>query len=212
MPNTSILNVHPVRALVAGLLSMALLVAAPPPVAAQTIEQPDIKMTLGWTFIASQLMFIYGVEKGFFKEEGLNVTLDRGAGAGVAIQRVASGVYQFGYADIGTLTRYNAENRSRALLAVYIAEDDSPQALFTLQGKGIAKPKDIEGKRIGVSQFDGARQMLPVLRFTAPVAPGETLRTELWAAGDTVSFRTTSVERGAVVLDRGHVDLHPKIG
>jgi NitT/TauT family transport system substrate-binding protein len=153
------------RALFAGLLSTAVLLLACPPARAQAqaIEQPDIKMVLGWTFVASQMMFTYGVEKGFFKEEGLNVTVDRGAGAGVAIQRVASGVYQFGYADIGTLARHNAENRNRMLQSVYIVEDDSPLALFSLQGKGITKPKDIEGKRIGASQFDGARLMLPVL-------------------------------------------------
>lgn len=47
------------------------------------------------------------------------------------------------------------------------------------------------------------------VRFTAPVFPGETLRTELWVDGNVVSFRTTAIERGVVVLDKGRVDLHP---
>lgn len=194
MPTRSILKLRRARAWLAGLLSAALL-AASPHAAAQNVEQPDIKMALGWTFIASQLMFIYGVEKGFFKEEGLNVTVDRGAGAGVAIQRVVSGVYQFGYADIGTLTRYNAENRARSLLAVYITEDDSPLALFSLQGKGIAKPKDIEGKRIGVSQFDGARQMLPVL--------ANANRVDL----SSLTWKTVDAQLREMLLVRGEVDV-----
>ncbi|MEV7422053.1 MULTISPECIES: MaoC/PaaZ C-terminal domain-containing protein [unclassified Streptomyces] len=45
------------------------------------------------------------------------------------------------------------------------------------------------------------------VRFTAPVLPGETLRTESWTDGNVVSFRTTAVERGTVVLDAGRVDL-----
>ncbi|WP_405807191.1 MaoC/PaaZ C-terminal domain-containing protein [Streptomyces sp. NBC_01187] len=45
------------------------------------------------------------------------------------------------------------------------------------------------------------------VRFTAPVFPGETLRTESWTDGDVVSFRTTAIERGAVVLDAGRADL-----
>lgn len=45
------------------------------------------------------------------------------------------------------------------------------------------------------------------VRFTAPVLPGDTLRTELWRDGDRVSLRTTAVERGAVVLNAGRVDL-----
>lgn len=40
-------------------------------------------------------------------------------------------------------------------------------------------------------------------RFTAPVFPGETLVTELWADGETVSFRTRVAERGVLVLDHG---------
>ena len=38
------------------------------------------------------------------------------------------------------------------------------------------------------------------LRFSAPVYPGETLRTELWADG---SFRATVVERGVVAVNNG---------
>ncbi len=38
-------------------------------------------------------------------------------------------------------------------------------------------------------------------RFTAPVLPGDTLRTEIWFDG---SFRTRAVERDRIVLDRGH--------
>jgi acyl dehydratase len=45
------------------------------------------------------------------------------------------------------------------------------------------------------------------VRFTAPVLPGETLRTELWRDGAVISLRTTAVERGAIVLNAGRVDL-----
>lgn len=45
------------------------------------------------------------------------------------------------------------------------------------------------------------------VRFTAPVLPGETLRTELWRDGSLVSLRTTALERGSLVLNAGRVDL-----
>jgi acyl dehydratase len=41
------------------------------------------------------------------------------------------------------------------------------------------------------------------VRFTAPVYPGETIRTELWRDGAQISLRATAVERGKVVLDNG---------
>ena len=57
--------------------------------------------------------------------------------------------------------------------------------------------------------YDPARFAAMRVRFTAPVFPGETLRTELWVDGEVVSLRTTALERGIVVLDKGRVDLHP---
>jgi acyl dehydratase len=41
-------------------------------------------------------------------------------------------------------------------------------------------------------------------RFTKPVFPGETIRTEYWTSeGGSVQFRSRSVNRDEVVLDRG---------
>lgn len=42
------------------------------------------------------------------------------------------------------------------------------------------------------------------VRFSKPVFPGETIRTEIYRDGAAVSFRCRSVERDLVVLDRGH--------
>ena len=44
-------------------------------------------------------------------------------------------------------------------------------------------------------------------RFTKPVFPGETIRTEYWNAGGKVQFRSLSVERNEVVLDRGYASV-----
>ncbi len=41
------------------------------------------------------------------------------------------------------------------------------------------------------------------VRFSAPVYPGETIRTEMWVDGETVSFRCRAVERDTVVLNNG---------
>lgn len=45
------------------------------------------------------------------------------------------------------------------------------------------------------------------VRFTAPVLPGDTLRTEMWRDGGVVSLRTTAMERRVVVLGSGRIDL-----
>jgi acyl dehydratase len=48
------------------------------------------------------------------------------------------------------------------------------------------------------------------LRFTAPVEPGETIRTEIWRdANDEVRFRARVVERNIVVVDGGFARFWP---
>ena len=45
------------------------------------------------------------------------------------------------------------------------------------------------------------------VRFSAPVYPGETIRTEIWIEGKVVSFRARAVERDIVVLNNGRAEL-----
>jgi acyl dehydratase len=55
--------------------------------------------------------------------------------------------------------------------------------------------------------YDPGRLREQVVRFTSPIFPGETLRTELWRDDSVVSYRTRAVERDVVVLDHGQAVL-----
>ena len=46
------------------------------------------------------------------------------------------------------------------------------------------------------------------VRFTAPVWPGETIRTDIWTGGDRIRFRAVAIERGDIVLDEGSASLN----
>lgn len=58
-----------------------------------------------------------------------------------------------------------------------------------------------------VCNFDPSRIRTVAGRFSAPVYPGDTLRTDVWRDGSLVSFRTTAVERSVAVLNNGRVEL-----
>ena len=45
------------------------------------------------------------------------------------------------------------------------------------------------------------------VRFSAPVYPGETIRTEMWRDGSIVSFRARVVERDVVALNNGRAEI-----
>jgi acyl dehydratase len=50
---------------------------------------------------------------------------------------------------------------------------------------------------------DPARLKSMQVRFSSPVYPGETIRTEMWPDGNRVGFRARAVERNVVVLNNG---------
>ena len=55
--------------------------------------------------------------------------------------------------------------------------------------------------------YDPARFIAMEGRFSSPVYPGETVRTEMWRDGDVVSFRSTVPTRGATVLNNGRAEI-----
>ena len=55
--------------------------------------------------------------------------------------------------------------------------------------------------------YDPARFKSIAGRFSAPVYPGETIRTEMWRDGPIVSFRARLVERDVIVLNNGKAEI-----
>ncbi len=130
--------------------------------ASAQLEKTSITFSQGWLFQATQAQFPLADQKGYWKAQGLNVSVDRGSGSATSVQRVIAGTHDLAFADVGTLIKWNAENPTKPLLAVYVAEDGFPLGAYALKSKGITKPKDLEGKSLGAPPFDGGRQMFPV--------------------------------------------------
>jgi acyl dehydratase len=57
--------------------------------------------------------------------------------------------------------------------------------------------------------YDPARLVAFAGRFSAPVLPGETIRTEMWRDGAVVSFRARVVERDVVAINNGRAEVRP---
>jgi acyl dehydratase len=55
--------------------------------------------------------------------------------------------------------------------------------------------------------YDPSRFKSIAGRFSSPVFPGETIRTEMWRDGPVVSFRSRLVERDVIVLNNGRAEI-----
>jgi NitT/TauT family transport system substrate-binding protein len=115
------------------------------PAAAQT----SIKFSLDGRLEGLAATFFLPQDRGYFKSEGLDVTVDEAATALEPITRVASGAYEMALADINTLIRYRDQHPSSPLKAVFMLYNKPPFAIVARRSRGITDPKQLEGKKLG---------------------------------------------------------------
>ncbi|NLS07271.1 ABC transporter substrate-binding protein [Rhizobium sp. P32RR-XVIII] len=149
------------------LTAAAIAIGSISPAMAQSVETPDVKISLDWAFQGPQSVFLYGVDKGEFTKLGINAQVDRGNGSGDTVTRVASGAYQFGWADIATMVKFNAQNPGKELVAIYVTGGNSPLAVVTVDGRGIKSPKDLEGKKLGATAGSAALALFDIFAMDA---------------------------------------------
>ena len=134
------------------LLSMAALALS-----ATSALATDIKFTLDWKFEAPSAPFFIAMDRGYFEAEGLNVTIDTGAGSRESIPRVATGAYEMGFGDINALIKFIEENPDQKVKAVLMAYERPPFAVIGRKSLGITEdPKSLEGKKLGAPPPDAA--------------------------------------------------------
>ena len=130
-----------------------------------TQAQTPVKFTLDWRFEGPAAPFTVALDKGYFKAEGLDVTIDTGSGSRESIPRVASGTYDIGAGDVNSLIRFRDENPSIDLKAVMMVYDRPPFAIVGRKSKGItADPNSLAGKKFGAPAADGAYAQWPIFR------------------------------------------------
>lgn len=127
-------------------------------------QDTKIAFQLDWRFEGPSAMFLLPKAKGYFAAEKLDVTVDAGNGSGNAVNRVASGTYQMGFADLAALIEFvgnnpTAPNKPVAVMMVY---DYTPAAVFSMKKTGIKTPADLQGKKMGAPVFDAGRRAFPL--------------------------------------------------
>jgi NitT/TauT family transport system substrate-binding protein len=127
-------------------------------------QTTPIKFQLDWRFEGPSALFLTPLAKGYFKDAKLDVSVDAGNGSGAAVNRVASGAYDMGFADLAALMEFHANNPDapNKPVAVMMVYNDTPASVMALKKSGIKTPADLSGKKLGAPVFDAGRRAFPI--------------------------------------------------
>jgi NitT/TauT family transport system substrate-binding protein len=115
---------------------------------AQAPKLTDITFSLDFIVLGRHAPFFVAIEKGFFREEGLNVNIISAKGTAHGIQNVESGLAQIGFIDVASLVVARAEGSTVKVASVIYQK--APFCFFSLDpGANVTKLKDFEGLRVG---------------------------------------------------------------
>ncbi|HSI58439.1 MAG TPA: ABC transporter substrate-binding protein, partial [Ideonella sp.] len=149
-----------------------------------------------------------------------------GNGSGNAVNRVASGTYDMGFADLAALMEFQANNPTapNKPVAVMMVYNNTPAAVMALKKSGIKTPADLAGKKLGAPVFDAGRRAFPIFQKANAVPKVEwvsmdpPLRETMLAKGDVdaiTGFSFTSLlnlEARGVKADEVVVMPYPQYG
>jgi NitT/TauT family transport system substrate-binding protein len=129
------------------------------------VAQTPVRFSLDWRWEGPAAIFALALDKGYFKAEGLDVTIDPASGSREPISRVASGTYDMGFGDVNSLVRFRDENPGTGLKAVMMVYDRPPFAIVGRKSRGITKDvASLAGKKFGAPAADAAFAQWPIFK------------------------------------------------
>jgi NitT/TauT family transport system substrate-binding protein len=137
--------------------ALAALVAS----ATMAFAEDAVSLRLNWYFGGLHVPFYYGKEKGFYKDEGIDLTINEGRGSVNTVQVVAAGSDTFGLADSSSVIA--AAAKGAEVKSVMTVLSSTGYSVVSLASAGIKTPKDLEGKKFAVTPGDPLGQLFRAL-------------------------------------------------
>jgi NitT/TauT family transport system substrate-binding protein len=131
----------------AALLALLAMLAGAP-ATAQERALKKVTFSLDIIVLGRHAPFYVALDKGYYKEEGLDVSFVPAKGTAAAIQNVDSGIAQIGFVDVASLVVARANGS--AVKVVSVIYQKAPYCLFSLDpGANVTKISDLVGLKVG---------------------------------------------------------------
>ncbi|MBI5628164.1 MAG: ABC transporter substrate-binding protein [Candidatus Rokubacteria bacterium] len=139
---------------------MAILVALVSQGQAQK-KMDKLTLRLNWYAYGEHAPFAYGLKKGFYENEGIDLQILEGNGSGPVVQAIGAGNDRFGYADAYAMAGLAAKGVPVKMIANFV--QTSPLSIIYFADTPIKGPKDLEGRKVSFTAGDSIHQAFQAL-------------------------------------------------
>jgi NitT/TauT family transport system substrate-binding protein len=112
-------------------------------------KKEEVSVRLDWVVLGYHAPFFAALDKGYFDEQDLQVTIQAGQGSSNTIQLVGSGANTVGFAGFSVLAQ--AMDKGVPVKAIFGMYQKNPQGIISFKEKKIQSPKDLVGKSVVMS-------------------------------------------------------------
>jgi NitT/TauT family transport system substrate-binding protein len=151
-----------------------------------------VNLTLNWVPYGEHAPFYYGIKKGFYAAEGIELTIKPGGGSGKTLQAVAQEQTDFGWSDTPPLLKAVATGMKVKSVGVFLQK--GPTSIEFLADKNITKLSDLKGKTVGGTPGDALYATFPALLKANGMAPTDVKVVNVDAAGKIAALAEGKVD------------------
>jgi NitT/TauT family transport system substrate-binding protein len=171
-----------------------------------------------------------GIEKGFFRERGLDVKPVPAQGGAAIVPAVMSGQQQFGFSNVVSLLVARDKGLPIVSVAAGASSTGNPQedvnAVLVGKGSTAQTAKDLEGKRVAINSLNnigdttirnavekagGDPSKIQFVELPFPEMPAQLERGNIDAAWESEPFRSAIIAAGGRILFDNLTETHPKL-
>lgn len=161
-----------------------------------------ITLQLKWHHQFQFAGYYAALNQGYYREENLNVRIVEGGTDAPALQRVLSGAAQYGIGDSDILL---ARSQGQPVVALASVFQHSPYVLLSLRKTNIQRPEDLVGKRIMLSNNQGATQFKAMMNKHGISLDQVTILPHSWNLQDLISGKVDAMSAYATA-EPAHLD------
>jgi NitT/TauT family transport system substrate-binding protein len=122
-----------------------------------------VRFAVDFVWQGNHSIWTLAEDAGIFATEKLSVSVDRGYGSSDNLAKLGAGSLDIGLVDPNLLAKFNQENPVNQMISVFIVYDAAPSAAVFLRSSGIKTMKDMEGRKVAVTEGSANVPLFKVL-------------------------------------------------